>query len=374
MKKQKVSLKKRFEHSVEEAKRGGGAGSVFDWSKHKGDVKFYRTNKYGRHKVIILPMWIKSKNNPIVKSGDFNVGDPDYVFEYWSHKGMGPAHDKKVICLNKMYGKNCPICNQRNEWTEKGKKKEADSIRPQQYAIYNVYDANDIESGIQVLDVSYSNFQKKMIREASDYNDGDPVIIGEPDDLKVIKFKSYEDNYLTAKFPNYESFAFEDCEDKIDPSIIDETISFDELLKIPTAEEVEKMLYGDDEDSNDKEESPKVKGNKNTKPEPKDDEEDEEDENENDSEEEETDDEEDTDENEEESEEEDSDDENEEDDEPPPKPKTTVKGKPGPKPKAEKNPCPSSHVFGKDNGKHDECDDCDFWDDCIKAKKKLTKK
>jgi hypothetical protein len=383
MKSKKVSLRKRFEHSVEEAKRGGGGGSVFDWSKIKGEVKFYKTNKYGRHKIIILPFWMKSKNNMAVRSGEFEIGDPDYMLEYWSHKGMGPAHDRKVICLNKMYGKDCPICNQRNEWLEKGKKKEADAIRPQQSAIYNIYDANDMDAGIQILDVSYSNFQKKMIREASDYNNGEPVYIGEPDNLKVITFKSFEDSFVNpngggaAKYSNYESFRFEDCEDKIDPSIIDETFSFDEALKVPTTEEIEKMFYGDDEDTKEKdnsddedEEKPKAKPKAN----PVDDDEE-------DSEDDDTD----TDEDESEDEDEDTDDEDSEEEEeeeeeeesapkvkPKPVAKKTVVGKP-----VTVFKCPSKHVFGKDCNKFKkDCggDNCDIWDDCLKEQRKLNKK
>lgn len=339
----KVSLKKRFDRSVQDAKRMGGGGSqIFDWSKTKvNEIKFYNVKKYGRHKLIILPFWIKSKNNPIVKTGEFEVGEPDYLFEYYSHKGLGPSHDKRVICLNKMYGKSCPICNLRDELIKEGKKKEADNLRPQQLAIYNVYDANDMDAGLQILEVSYSLFQKKMVREASDYDDGEAVIIGEPDDLKVVKFKSFEQSFAGSKYPDFESFSFEDCEEDIDPDIIDKTISFDEAMKIPTTEEVEKLLYGDDlvEEDNENEDDDK--------------EENEEDQEEDDEEQ------------DEELEDNDEDDDEEEEEKPVKKNKSKSKSS---------IKCPEGHTFGKDCNKYDDdCDECDLWEECLKEKNRLKK-
>ena len=131
------------------------------------------------------------------------------------------------------------------------------------------------------------------------------------------------------KFKEYKSFSFEDRDEEIDDELLEQAISFDEVIRVPTYEEVEKILYGSEDE--DEEESKKKKV-----------------------------------------EEDDSDDEDEdeeielpkkkakkvveEDDEEEEKPKKSSGGK-----------CPFGHKFGVDCDEHNDCDNCDKWDSCFKA-------
>lgn len=237
--------------NIEKGNRGGG-GSVFNFRESGEDVKFYDTKKYGKHILTILPYVISSKNHPLVhqKVDGFKIGDEDYMFEYYVHRSIGPAK-KSVVCLNKMYGKDCPVCNLRNKYYSEGKDKEAGMLRPQRKVLFNVVNPNDLDSGVQLLDVSYREFYEPFFRESTDteYDEFSP---GDLSDLKDVKFKSFKADYGGNKYAKYDSFSFVDSETAFE-DFLDKVFQFDKLLIVPTRDEVEKMLGGDDDEDEEEE-------------------------------------------------------------------------------------------------------------------------
>lgn len=148
------------------------------------------------------------------------------------------------------------------------------------------------------------------------------------------------------KYKEFKSFSFEDREEPLSEEVLKQAISFDEIMEIPTYEEVEKIFYGVDEEDEKSEKKSKTVEN--------DDEENEDNEVSKKS-----------------SKEQDKDDDEEkpikkskpvDDDEEDEKPEETEKS-------CNKNcgECPFGHKFGKDTDEFDDCDDCDVWDKCVKA-------
>ena len=343
MSKKNSSLKDRLNKSYADRDRGGAGQSAFDWKK-AGDLKFYKM-KAGKHRLNIVPYIIKTKNHPLVKSGDAQVGEEDYRLDIFIHRRIGPAQTP-VICPKKNFGKSCPICTLADEYRDQGKQKESEALRAQRRELYNVIDANDSDAGIQILDVSQNLFGKELIEAAKEENEnGDIVDFPDINDGKIVKFRATDAEFGGHAYFEFKNFGFEDREEKLDKDFIKQACSFDEFMKLYSAEEIEKILYGNDEDSDEEsKEKPKNKVSK------KDDEDDEEVEEDSD---------------EEEAEEE------EDDDEPPAKPtkKPTVKSKEA------DSKCPHKHTFGTDCNKFKKhCDDCDEWDKCLKEQKKLGKK
>jgi phage pi2 protein 07 len=375
----KNSLKDRLKKDYESKDRGAGSRpSAMDWKKID-DVKFFKP-KEGKNIIDIIPYIIKTKNDPLVKTGDAKIGDQSYMLDLFIHSNIGPTQ-AQIICLKETFGKPCPICEQRQAFYNEGKKDEAGVLKAKRQCFYNVRDVKNASDEIQVFNISHFLFQKELIEEAkASSDDGGIVDFVDIDDGKSISFRAAETESLingkTVKFLEYKSFSFKDREDPLDESWVKKAVSFDELMKLHTYDEIKKILFGDedeDTDSDDEDEKPKAKGK--TKGHPVDDDEDDEESEDEEEDSDESDDEDDSD-------DEDETDEEEEDEEPAPKPKAKAKVE------AKKAPakmaigksvtvfkCPSKHVFGKDCDKFpDDCSDCDIWADCAKEQKKLQGK
>lgn len=388
-KKKKGGLAKRYQASYESKGSSGGKAGVMDWKKVDGEVQFFSPAE-GRNRINIIPYTIKSKNHPLVKKGEFEVGDKDYVMDIFVHRGVGPS-EASVLCLKNTYGKPCPICEQSALLRKQGKEDEAGALKPSRRVFYNVQDLKNPDV-LKVFEASHYLFEKELIDEARDDEEGGFVDFADEESGKEIKFRCSKTSKGGFEFNEFKSFSFEDRDENIPDELLESAISFDEIMNVPTYEEAEKILYGrdEDEDSEDEEdlddEVPAKKSSKKAVAK------DEDDDDADDEEEpapkktakkkpavEEDDEDEDLDEDEEEEEkpakkpakkskvvEEDDDDEQEdEDDEPPAK-------KPSKKEKdcgGDCKKCPFGHKFGEDTDEFDDCDDCDVWDKCINGGK-----
>jgi hypothetical protein len=255
MVKKKSTLSKRYQSSYA-SKGSGGSGKkqIMDWKKVDGDVTFFSTSE-GKNRINIIPYTIKTKNHPLVKSGDMEIGDTDYVMDVYVHRGVG-ASEGSVICLKETYGKPCPICEQMALLRKQGKNDEAGDLKPSRRVFYNV--ENTKEPGkLQVFETSHYLFEKELIDEARDDEEGGFIDFADPVKGKEIKFRANKVKKNKYEFTEYKSFSFEDRDEPVSDELLESAISFDEIMIVPTYEEVEKMFYGtDDEDEDDEEEKP----------------------------------------------------------------------------------------------------------------------
>ncbi len=323
----KKSMMKRYQVSYESKESGAPAkAGIMNWKKVEGDVTFFSPIE-GRNRINIIPYIIKTKNHPLVKRGEFEIGDKDYVMDVFVHRGVGPS-EASVLCLKSTYGKPCPICEQSAILRKQGKEEEAGALKASRRVFYNIQDMKEPDK-LKVFETSHYLFEKELIDEARDDEEGGFIDFADPIDGKEIKFRVSDVQKGSIKYKEFKSFSFEDRDDPISDELLESAISFDEIMNVPTYEEVEKILFGqdddedkpaknsskeyddeDDDDSDDEEESPK-KPAKQT---------------------------------------------DEDDDEPEPPKKSCGK-------------CPFGHCFGKDDDKYDDCDDCDVWDKCVKEHK-----
>ena len=332
-KKKKGGMAKRYANSYANKDNGSGSkGGVINYRNYDGEIKFFSPAE-GKHRINIIPYVIKTKNHPLVKSGEAEIGEKDYVLDFYAHRGVGPA-EKTVLCLKNTYGKPCPICEQAAALRKAGKEKEANALKPSRRVVYNIEDLK--EPGVlKVFETSHYLFEKELIEEARDDDEGGFIDFADEDEGMEIKFRASKVTKNGMEFTEFKSFGFEDRDEKLDEKLLEDAISFDELLIVPTYEEAEKILYGDEEDDEDEQEdeepAPKKSSKKSSKK-SKSDEEDDEAEN---------------------------DEEDDEDDEP------KLKAKCG----GNCEKCPHGHKFGEDCDDFDECDDCDLWPKCVKASK-----
>ena len=373
-KKKSGGLAKRYSASY--GSRDGGTsskGGVINYRNYDGEVTFFSPTE-GKHRINIIPFTIKSKNHPLVKKGEAEIGEQDYVMDFYVHRGVGPA-EKSVICLKNTYGKPCPICEHAAALRKEGKEEEAKALKPSRRVAYNIEDLKE-PGKVKVFETSHYLFEKELIEEARDDDEGGFIDFADPEEGKEIKFRAAKTTKGNIEFTEFKSFSFEDRDEPVSEDLLNDAISFDELLVVPTYEEVEKILYGDDEEDDEQEDEKPVKKSKNR--EDGDDYEDEEapkkskkpvDDDEDEDEKPvkkagkskpETDDDDDFD--------------GEQEDEKPVK-KSKFSDDEEDEPKSKSKPagetCPCGYTFGgSDCDEHDECDDCEIWHKCVKASKK----
>jgi hypothetical protein len=359
--KKNSSLSKRATISYKTKEQGGGGSRVINWKDVDSEVRFFQP-AVGKNAINIIPFEIKSKNHPLVKQGQMEIGELDYCLDIWVHRNIGPS-ESSVICLKKTYGRACPICEEADKFKKQGKEKEAAALSARRRVFYNVEDTRKKPGELQVFEVSHYLFEKELIDEARNEEEGDESFVdfADPEIGSVIRFRCSKTSQGGFEFNDFKSFSFAEREDTIDGDLLTAAISFDEYLNVLDYEQVQAILFGADEDDEESEEDDEPSAKKTDRKVARDDED-----------------------GEEEEEEEpvkkpvkktssakpnkkpvdDEDEESEEDDEPSAK-KASAKSKAT----AGRLKCPSGHTFGKDADEHDECEDCDIWSKCIGAKK-----
>ena len=323
------SLAGRYDESYKSRNQGGSRKGVLDWSKHEGDVKFYKL-KEGQNKIDIVPYVIKSKDHPLVKKGSLKVGDLDYTLDVWVHKGIGPV-ETDAVCLKKNFGKPCPICDQSDEFNRAGKKEESDAYKAKRRVFYNVRDAMKPDEGIMVLEQSHFKFEKELIEEARNGADGEGITdFADPEEGKTVKFRGSAGSFKGHTSIEPKNFQFVDRAEAVGKALMKTAISFDELIVMYTADQLLAIMNGadDDEDEDEEEEAPPPKASKAKKP--KDD---------------------------------------EADDEPPARTRAKKEEVEDEEeaPASDKPTCPAGGKYGKDNDELPECEDCKLWKDCARA-------
>ena len=403
------SMRDRFKKRAKEGAQKGFSVSLPE------SVKRFAPKK-GTYKLDVIPYTVSAKKHPDgVAAGELWCRRPFLI-----HYGIG-VDNKPQVCPRTI-GKPCPIC----EYYERERKRPgADEdalkeIRAKARELYNVIDLDNEDEGIQVLEMSYHLFGKLLENEINEADDDEVAGFAELKGGKTLKVRFSESSMGTNKFLEATRIDFLDRDD-YKKSILDDVVDLDTVFNILPYEELEavfledegagmaaddddepkskskKKSYKDDDDDDD--EAPKTK----KRPKSDDDDDDEKPKSRRSSKKEEP---EDDDDDEapksrrsaKKAAPEDDDDADEkpkrkasskkaddDDDDEAPKAKSKAKKKPEPddddddeKPKSKKGKggksaggeCPLSNgTFGKDFNKFDECDDCEVWSECGKAKK-----
>lgn len=207
--------------------------------------------KEGKHKIDILP-FLAGKKHP-----ELAPGDPDYFYDVLIHFGVG-AGDDGFLCL-RMFKEDCPICEHRKALDVAGEldaelKKE---LRPKQYTLYNVicYD-NDEEKkkGVQAWLVS-SFFMQQKLKAIMQDESGEIINFYEPDKMEGKKI-SFERKGSGAGNTSFIGHKFFDRDYDISDKLLAQTHALDEIVIIPTYEEVERAFFGKKGKPEEEKESP----------------------------------------------------------------------------------------------------------------------
>ncbi len=191
-------------------------------------VKFFNVKKEGVYRLDIIPYIVpEGAKNPCAQTGD------EY-FErtFWQHRGIG-ADNATVICPRKTLGKPCPICEYR---AELAKQEDSDedlikSLAPKERQLFNVLDNEDLESGVQVWEISYHNFGRQLDARIRNSDDDDGYeFFHDPEEGMMLKIGMEEKNFAGTTFYAAESIDFKKRRASIEDEILDAAVILDKCL------------------------------------------------------------------------------------------------------------------------------------------------
>lgn len=134
---------------------GGSSDKNFSLTFPEG-LQTYKFTANATNVIDVLPFKIVGDAHPLVKAKRVPGDGTEYddIFMYWEHRFFNDNGDS-VICLNKTYGKPCPICEERKriaEMSAQGWKDErVKKLAPKSRVLMNVIDWKDRAKGIQVF-------------------------------------------------------------------------------------------------------------------------------------------------------------------------------------------------------------------------------
>jgi len=248
--------------------KGLGRKSVLDWSRLVGKKPMAFEVQSGKNLNLIdfLPWvvtqeWYKDLRTFSGLTTNLDVGDWDYKLELPVHSNVGEGNDK-FLCLRLAFGQKCPRCEEMFEEYEKKEPsdKKIQELKPSWRCWYNIYDYNEEENpdGVNSIweDASYHLFEKEILSEA---DEGEETVLYSDIEMgKSVEIKGKEKQLGKNKFIEAGNVEFKD-RDPYKESIVEETVSFDALVKICTYEEFNRAHLGlDDESENGKPEESKV--------------------------------------------------------------------------------------------------------------------
>jgi len=216
------------------------SGAYDNWSE--GDTIPFKP-KEGENCIRILP-WI-SGENPDVEKYTEKWGN-HWGIDLLIHYNVGPDNGS-YLCLDKMKGERCPICQARHEATDED---EADKLKPSTRILCWVIDRNDEKSGPKLWSMPLGVSQD-ISASSTVKGSGEALLIDHPEEGYDVYFDR-EGEKLKTKYKRIdvarESSPIHD-DQKIQQRWLDyvEENLLPNILVFYDAEHIEKVLFGQGE-------------------------------------------------------------------------------------------------------------------------------
>jgi hypothetical protein len=258
-------LKQRQRQEYEDkGKTGLGRKSVLDFSRRGlGEVKIFMPQYLPAKNVIdILPFeisqsWYAGLRMFSGRAIGLPPGWSDYKLQVPVHRKVG-ANNDTLLCLREAFGGKCYICDEMFNAYKAGEKEKAKDLRPGWRCFYNIYNYDEPDKGIQLMEISYFTFeatpkndpQRANLIDAVNLDTSGPVPFYDLEFGKTIIAEFKKKVLGKQEFPELSAISFEDREVYTD-EIFRQVYPLDSMLIIPTPEEVKLayLAYEDDEDS-----------------------------------------------------------------------------------------------------------------------------
>jgi len=183
-----------------------------------------------------LPLWRCGEGNHVIDIIPFlkKNGQADFYKDIYVHRNVG-GEGAMVLCRYKMKFKPCPICAYCEQTSNDTLIR---NLKPSRRTLYNiiVYDSDRKGKGICIWDVSWWLFGRYL--ENLCKVDGKKIVYTDLDDGRSIAF-SRRNMDITTRF---EGIRFKERNYKMSDSIFDSSYDLNEVLIIPSYEQVLKIF------------------------------------------------------------------------------------------------------------------------------------
>lgn len=189
--------------------------------------------KKGVNKFDIIPYIVGTDKHP-----DLEKGEADYLLPIWVHRSIGPGKGD-YVCPAKNYSKPCPICEEYDILLKEGETEEDDlnSLKAKQRVLYNVMGE---DGELYLFHQSYFLFEKELLSEAMDDEEGELLLFSSPDNGYTIQFRDTQ----TKGLERFKKFRLIERKSPIPEQILEEAHSLDSLLIISSYDELKEALFG----------------------------------------------------------------------------------------------------------------------------------
>jgi hypothetical protein len=239
------AAEERSKHNIEHKDQGGFQGKqALDFAKIGGWKKelIYKP-KAGMNHIDIIPYIVTTDKHP----NHVRPGYPDYLLDIYVHRFVG-ASKSTFLCLQQMYGKPCPICEERERMKNDPTLPEDEykKLFPKRRTIYNVINTElpEREQKVMLFEEVYSWFEGAMLEVVKLKNE---YTFWDIEEGKTIEFMLTEKKTPMGTNNTYGQFFF-DKRPAYKENVYDEAFKLDDLLVIPTYEEVRNAFLSVDEE------------------------------------------------------------------------------------------------------------------------------
>lgn len=239
-----ASMRDKVRKRAEERSQPGGGSLIYTLPEGR---EFFKATKEIRL-IDILPYKVSINNHPEgVAKGDLWFRKIVFV-----HFGIG-AEEKSYICPLKTpgIGQRCPICENRADLLKadpEGNKELIAQLKPKERELYNVIDLKEKDKGVQFWDMSRHLFGKALDEEIKT-GDEEWAGFAELKGGHTLKVRFSEKKLGAHTFFEASRIDFVERDTDYKPSILEDVLDLDTILKVLSYEELEMKFLGTDTDA-----------------------------------------------------------------------------------------------------------------------------
>ena len=159
--------------SAESVKKRADAGSKDFDSYVKDNIKLFTPNDGPNTIRILPPTW----------------PDPEHFgIDIYVHYGVGPDQ-QSYLCLHKMKGEDCPICEERIEARKNGEDEDyVRELEPARRSLFYLVDRDKEQDGVQAWSAPFSKIDQAIVKVSIDRKTNEVLPIDHPDEGYDVEF------------------------------------------------------------------------------------------------------------------------------------------------------------------------------------------
>jgi len=234
-----MKIKSRLRERVKQAiKRRQDEGGSTKYVNIPADARWFEPQKVV--KIDIIPYVVSIPNHP----DGAEPGELYWVMPYKMHSSIG-SDDKTFVCP-RTWGEKCPICEYRAQLIREdydANKDLIDQLKARDRMLLQVIDVDDRAAGIQLWDVSYFLFGRKLENELVNAEDESYYDFAELKGGYTLKVRFEEKHFGNFTFWEADRIDFLPREKDYDESILKQGYQLDKLLRYVDPKMLEDIFY-----------------------------------------------------------------------------------------------------------------------------------